>query len=58
MWKNVISYEESFDILKKLRPIINPNDGFIKQLQIFDKLLRKNKYNINKIKFEEIKYIP
>ena len=58
MWKNAISYEESFDILKKLRPIINPNDGFIKQLQIFDKLLRKNKYNINKIKFEEIKYIP
>ena len=56
MWKNQLDYVESCNIVQKIRPIVNPNYGFYRQLKMFDKLLKKNKYNINSIKFEEIKF--
>ena len=56
MWKNQLDYVESCNILQKIRPIIYPNYGFVRQLKIFDKLLKKNKYNLSSIKFKDIKY--
>ena len=56
MWKNQLDYVESSNILQKIRPIVYPNYGFVRQLQMFEKLLKKNKYNISNINFEKIKY--
>ena len=56
MWKNQLDFIESSNILQKIRPIIYPNYGFVRQLKMFDKLLKKNKYNLNNINFEKIKY--
>ena len=55
MWKNQLELIEAINYISQLRNI-NPNYGFIRQLKIFDKLLKKNKYNINSINFKEIKY--
>ena len=56
MWKNQLEFIEAIQYIKKIRPIINPNYGFIRQLQIFEELLKKNKYNIHSINFKEVKY--
>ena len=56
MWKNQLDYIESCNLLQKIRPTIYPNYGFVRQLKMFDKLLKKNKYNINNIDFKNIKY--
>ena len=56
MWKNQLEYSEAIKLVEQIRPIICPNYGFIRQLEIFEKLLKKNKYNIHSINFKEIKY--
>jgi protein-tyrosine phosphatase len=56
MWKNQLDYKESAKFVEQIRPCINPNYGFVRQLQIFEKLLKKHKYNINTINFKGITY--
>ena len=56
MWSKKWKFEQAFNYVKLKRPIICPNDGFLKQLKMFDELLIKNDYNIEKIKFKEIIY--
>ena len=56
MWKNQLDFKEASKILEQIRPCIYPNYGFVRQLNIFEKLLKRNKYNINTINFREIKY--
>jgi protein-tyrosine phosphatase len=56
MWKNQLDFMEAVTLLEQIRPIISPNYGFVRQLQMFEKLLKKNNYNINTINFKEIKY--
>ena len=56
MWKNQLEYSEAIKLVEQIRPIICPNYGFIRQLEMFEKLLKKNKYNIHSINFKEIKY--
>jgi atypical dual specificity phosphatase len=46
MWKLKKSFEEVFNFVKEKRKIIDPNDGFIKQLILFDKYLIENGYNV------------
>jgi protein-tyrosine phosphatase len=58
MWYRKISYEDAFNFVKERRTIVEPNDGFKEQLQLFEKELIKNEYNIDKIKFDEIKWEP
>ena len=58
MWYKKISYEDAFNFVKERRTIVEPNDGFKEQLQLFEKELIKNEYNIDKIKFDEIKWEP
>lgn len=43
MSTNSIDYETAFNRLKKIRPTIDPNTGFIEQLEIFERL----NYKIN-----------
>ena len=56
MWKNQLEFLEAIEYIKRIRPIINPNYGFIRQLKMFEELLKKNKYNIHTINFKEVKY--
>ena len=56
MWKNQLEFLEAINLVDKIRPNINPNFGFVKQLKMFEKLLKENKYNINSINFKAIKY--
>ena len=56
MWKNQLDYKESAKFVEQKRPCINPNYGFVRQLEIFEKLLKKHKYNINTINFKGVNY--
>ena len=47
------------EVLKKVRekrPFVGPNFGFMKQLEIYENLLKKNNYDLNKIDFNSIKW--
>ncbi len=46
MWKYKLSYEFAFDFVSKKREKIQPNEGFEKQLMIFEMLLRENDYKL------------
>ena len=50
-----MKYKDASQYVKDRRFVVYPNFGFRKQLQIFEKLLIDNDYDIDKIKFEEIK---
>ena len=54
MWKTHCSYYDAYFFVKNRRPFIDPNDGFIKQLKIFEELLKKNDFDLNKIDFNSI----
>ncbi len=42
MVENKWSYEEAFNYIKKKRPIVEPNIGFVKQLKDLENTLKKN----------------
>ena len=46
MYKNKMSYEEAYDLVKNKRNVINPNSGFQEQLKKFEKILKENNYII------------
>ena len=54
MWKAHCSYYDAYFFVKNRRPFIDPNDGFVKQLKIFEELLKKNDFELNKIDFNSI----
>ena len=56
MWDKKMSYHNALNLTKEKRFVVFPNHGFRKQLELFEKLLKENDYDINKIKFEEIKW--
>ena len=58
MWKNKKQFDEVLKLVQKLRPIVWPNDGFKDQLKLFEKLLEENNYDIEKINFKEVKWVP
>ena len=55
MWKKKMKFDDALNFVKNKRPIVDPNDGFVEQLKLFEKELEKNEYDINKINFGEIK---
>ena len=55
MWKTHSTFNNTYLFVKKGRPEIDPNNGFRKQLNIFQKLLEENDYDLSKIEFEKIK---
>ena len=54
MWKAHCSYYDAYFFVKSRRPFIDPNDGFLRQLKIFEDLLKNNEYDLNKIDFNSI----
>ena len=57
MWKNRKSFQESFDMVKAHR-LIGPNEGFRKQLLIFQEKLNEYNYDLDKIDFKSIEWPP
>ena len=55
MWTQKMDYEKAIQFVKDKRFIVFPNYGFRKQLKQFEKLLKENDYDIDKINFKEIK---
>ena len=55
MWKNKIFLNDAIKIVKNKRRLISPNENFMNQLKIFEKLLIENDYNIDNINFKKIK---
>ena len=55
MWKKQLLLNEAIELVKSKRPEISPNLNFMKQLEIFQDLLIKKDYEINKINFNKIK---
>ena len=58
MWKNKKHFDEILKLVQNLRPIVWPNEGFKDQLKLFEKLLEENNYDIEKINFKEVKWVP
>ena len=56
MWKTHATYNEAQFFVKNRRRYISPNEGFVQQLKIFEKLLKENDYDLNKIDFGKIKW--
>ena len=57
MWKNKISYQDSYNLVKDHR-FIGPNIGFRKQLLIFEKKLKDSNYELDKIDLNDITWPP
>ena len=45
MWKTHCSYNDTFLFVRNRRKLISPNEGFIKQLKIFEDMIKKNNYD-------------
>ena len=58
MWKYKTSAEDAINYVLQKRTSILPNSGFQKQLKIFEKLLKDNQYDIDRIDFYNINWNP
>ena len=58
MWKKKMKFDEALKYVQNKRFVVWPNSGFKDQLKLFEKLLIENEYNIDKINFKEIKWVP
>ena len=58
MWSKKMSYKEALEFVMDRRYGAFPNPGFRDQLQLFEKILIENNYDIDKINFDEIKWEP
>ena len=58
MWIKKWKFEQALKYVQEKRPIVGPNEGFLKQLEMFEKLLIENDYDIEKINFKDIKWEP
>lgn len=56
MWKYQLNFLEAIKLVRQKRPSIDPNYGFIRQLQMFEEILKQNKYNLKTINFKGIQY--
>ena len=57
MWSEKKTFTEAFDIVKSKR-FISPNEGFIEQLKMFEKLLVEKNYDLDKIDFSDVVWPP
>ena len=54
IWKTHSNFENVYNFVKKRRPNIEPNKGFISQLKQFDNMLKNNNYELKKFNFASI----
>ncbi len=52
MWKNKWDYYKSYYFVRNRRSVVNPNNGFVKQLQKFELLLKESGYDLEMIKWK------
>ena len=57
MWKKKIPFLKALEFVLEKRGVA-PNPGFRDQLELFEKELIQNEYDISKIKFDEIDWKP
>ena len=57
MWNKKMTYKEALKFVQERR-IVWPNYGFQDQLQLFERELVDKNYDLDKIRFEEIKWEP
>ena len=57
MWKNKLTYKESYNFVKNNR-FIGPNIGFTRQLLIFEKKLKDSNYDLDKVDLSDVKWPP
>ena len=53
-----MTFDKALNYVKEKRTVVNPNLAFQDQLKLFENILKENDYDIDKIKFEEIKWKP
>ena len=58
MYIKKMSYKDALEFVRSKRFVVYPNPGFRDQLQLFEKELIEKNYDIDKIKFDEIKWEP
>ena len=58
MWTKKMPFKDALNFVHEKRYIIYPKPGFQDQLQLFETVLKENNYDIDKIKFGEIKWEP
>ncbi len=58
MWKKKMTFDKAYNVVRQKRSRIYPNFGFRQQLQMFEKLLFENGFNISNIYFRSIKWKP
>ena len=51
-----MTFDKAYNFVKQKRSSIYPNFGFRQQLQMFEKLLFENGFNISNIYFRSIKW--
>lgn len=56
MVTNGINFEEAFNMVKKKRPTIDPNIGFVSQLQWLDEFLNKHNEDLENRVFDYEEY--
>ena len=56
MWQKKLTFDKAYNFVKQKRSRIYPNFGFRQQLQMFEKLLFENGFNIINIYFRSIKW--
>ena len=56
MWNKKMTLDKAYNFVKQKRYRIYPNFGFRQQLQMFEKLLFENAFNISNIYFKSIKW--
>ena len=49
LWKTHCAYYDAYYFVKNRRRFIYPNEGFVEQLKLFEKLLKEKNYDLNKI---------
>ena len=55
MWDKKLTFMDAFKFVLEKR-LVGPNYGFMEQLKLFEQELIKNNYDLDKIKFNEIKW--
>ena len=56
MWSKRMPYEKALYFVSDRRFCVCPNFGFRDQLQLFEKLLKENNYDLNLIDFQNIRW--
>ena len=56
MWAQKLSYQEALNFVENKRSSVFPNFGFRDQLKKFEKLLKDNDYDLDKIDFNNIQW--